>query len=235
MHCHSHAAKGRRAQKVRRKIPHYKRQEDNAQAGHVCQDGKTGPHKQGRDRRDQKVAAQCKEARISRLESRGFVVVVFDESIFIDDPASGTKYWSPKGESIVTTYKGRHDRVVAYGSIATDGRQFIRTYEKFDKETVLRYLKELAGHFGKVAIIMDNAPQHKAKTVSEFLKGNKKVKAVWLPTATPELSVMEEYWHQSKRDVLVSEYYGTIGQMRRAMSEYFRTARPWLDAMKFIC
>ena len=36
---------------------------------------------------------------------------------------------------------------------------------------VLRYLKELAGHFGKVAIIMDNAPQHKAKTVSEFLKG----------------------------------------------------------------
>ena len=173
--------------------------------------------------------------RISRLESRGFAVVVFDESIFIDDPASGTKYWSPKGQPIVTTYKGRHGRVVAYGSIATDGRQFIRTYEKFDKETVLRYLKELAGHFGKVAIIMDNAPQHKAKTVSEFLKGNKNVKAVWLPTATPELSVMEEYWHQSKRDVLVSEYYGTIGQMHRAMSEHFRTARPWLDAMKFIC
>ena len=74
--------------------------------------------------------------RISRLESKGFVTVVFDEAIFIDDPASGVKYWSPEGESIVTTYKGRHGRVVAYGAIATDGRQFFRTYKKFDKETL---------------------------------------------------------------------------------------------------
>ena len=87
----------------------------------------------------------------------------------------------------------------------------------------------------KKAYKKDNAPQHKAKVVGRFLKGNKNVKAIWLPAATPELSVMEEYWHQSKRDVLVSEYYSTIGQMRRAMSEYFRTARSGLDAMSFIC
>ena len=133
----------------------------------------------------------------------GFAIVVFDESIFIDDPAPGTKYWSLKGRPIVTTYKGRHGRVAAYGSIGIDGRQFFRTHDKFDGETVL--------------------------------KGNKDVKAIWLPAATPELSVMEEYWHQAKRDVLVSEYYGTVVQMRRAMSEHFRTARPGLDAMAFIC
>ena len=161
--------------------------------------------------------------------------MVFDESIFIDDPASGTKYWSPKGRPIVTTYKGRHGRVVAYGAIATDGRQFFRTHDRFDGETVLKYLRDLAGHFRKVAVIMDNAPQRKARAVGRFLKGNKDVKAIWLPAATPELSVMEEYWHQSKRDVLVSEYYGTVVQMRRAMSEHFRTARPGLDAMAFIC
>ena len=160
--------------------------------------------------------------------------MVFDKAIFIDDPASGVKYWSPEGRPIVTTYRGRHGRVVAYGSIGTDGRQFFWTYEKFDKETVLLYLKELAGHFGKVAIIMDNASQHKAKTVREFLDGNPDVKVIWLPTATPDLSVVEEYWRQAKRDVLVSEYYGTVVQMRRAMSEYFRTAKPGLDAMKFI-
>ncbi len=50
---------------------------------------------------------------------------------------------------------------MAYGSIATDGRQFFRTYDRFDKETVLQYIKELARHFKKVAIIMDNAPQRK--------------------------------------------------------------------------
>ncbi len=173
--------------------------------------------------------------RISRLELKGFTTVVFDESIFIDDPASGAKYWSPKGEPITTTYKGRHGRVVAYGSIATDGRQFFRTYDRFDKETVLQYIKEMTSHFGKVTIIMDNAPQHKARIVKEFLAGNPDVRTIWLPTATPELSVVEEYWHQAKRDVSVSEYYATVVHMRHAMSEYFRTARPKLDAMKFIC
>ena len=173
--------------------------------------------------------------RISRLESKGFVTVVFDEAIFIDDPASGVKYWSPEGESIVTTYKGRHGRVVAYGAITTDGRQFFRTYKKFDKETVLVYLKELVRHFDKVTIVMDNAPQHTAGIVMEFLKENPNVKVIWLPTATPELSVIEEYWHQAKRDVLVSKYYYTILDMHCAMSEYFRTTRTRLDVMKFIC
>ncbi len=55
-----------------------------------------------------------------------------------------------------------------------------------------------------------------------------------MPTATPEISVTEEYWHQAKRDVLVSEYYATVGEMRHTVSEYFRTARPELDVMKFI-
>ena len=173
--------------------------------------------------------------RISRLKSKGFATIVFDEAIFIDDPVKGVKYWSPKGESIVTTYRGRHDKIVACGSIATDGRQFFRTYDRFDKETVLRYLKDLVRHFGKATVIMDNAPQHKAGILKEFLNKNPNVKVIWLPTATPELSVVEKYWHQSKRDVLVSEYYATVVHMHRAVSEYFRTARPKLDAMKFIC
>ena len=134
---------------------------------------------------------QCNaNRRVLRLKKKEFVVVVFEGFMFIDGSASGTKYWSPKCRSIITTYKGRHGRVVAYGSIGINGRQFIRTYDRFDKETILQYLKELVRHFGNVAIPMDNAPQHKAGTVSEFLRGNKNVKTIWLPTATPELNVM---------------------------------------------
>ena len=60
------------------------------------------------------------------------------------------------------------------------------------------------------------------------------VKAIRLLTATPEISVIEEYWYQSKRDVLVTEYYhATV--MRLAVSKYFRTVRSELDAMRFIC
>ncbi len=179
---------------------------------------------------------QDTKEQISRLEQAGFVTAVLDEAIFVHDTKNGAKYWSRRGVApVVTAYKGGHGRIVAYGAITTDNRQFVRTYKKFDKEAFLKYPKALIRHFGRVTLILDNAPQHKARILLEYLEANRpNVKIIWLPTATPELSVVEEYWHQSKRNLLVGEYYSTIVQMRHTMSEYFRTARPKLDAMKFI-
>ena len=91
------------------------------------------------------------------LQLQGFVTAVVNESIFVNDPRSGVKYWSPRGVPIITTYNENHDRIVAYGALTTDGRQFVRTYEEFDKETFLKYLKALVGHFDRIAVIMDNA------------------------------------------------------------------------------
>ena len=85
--------------------------------------------------------------RILRLERDEFTVVVFDETLFTNDPKRGAKYWSPEEEPVVTAYNGRHEKVVAYGAIATDGRQFFRTYDKFYKDTVLEYLKEMYWHW----------------------------------------------------------------------------------------
>ena len=141
------------------------------------------------------------------------------------------KYWSPRGVPVITAYNGSHDKIVTYGALTTDGRQFVRTYEGFDKETFLKYLKALVGHCGRTAVIMDNAPQHKARIVREYREGEPNARVIWLLRATPELSVVEEYRHQSKRDLLVSEYYSMVAYMRRALSEYFRTARLKLDAM----
>ena len=73
----------------------------------------------------------------------GFATVALDKAIFVNNPEKGVKYWSRKWMPVVTAYKGSHDRVVAYGALMTDGRQFVRMYEKFDKETFLRYLKAL--------------------------------------------------------------------------------------------
>ena len=68
--------------------------------------------------------------------------------------------------------------------------------------------------------------QHRPGTVTEYLEGNPDIEVIRLPTATPEAGAVEEYWHQTERDMLVSEYYATVVHMRRAMSEYFRTGRP---------
>jgi len=173
--------------------------------------------------------------RISRLKREGFVTAVMDESIFVSTPSKGRKYWSPVGEPVTVPYDGRRFRTVAYGAITADGRRFFRTYGSFDGPTFLAYLVELRRHFGKVLVVMDGAPQHRTRDVRRFLADHPDtVRAMYLPAGTPELSAVEEYWHQAKRDVLVSEYYATFGEMRRTLSEYLRTSGPKLDILKYI-
>ncbi len=171
--------------------------------------------------------------RVSRLENEGFTTVMEDEVIFIHDVMVGRKYWSPVGHPISVPYTGSHKRIAAYGSIARDGRQFFRTYEKFDGPTFVRYLKDLHRHFGKVVVTTDRAPQHRSKRVKEFLRSNRDVKMIYLPKGSPYLNAMEECWHQGKRVLLVSEYYRTFQDMHRAVSLYYRTIRFKLDILKF--
>ena len=171
--------------------------------------------------------------RISCLKRGGFVLAAEDESFFIHDMIVGRKYWSPVGSPIGITYTGSHKKITAYGSITADGRQFFRTCEKFDAPTFVRYLKEMQRRFGKVAVVVDRAPPHKAKAVRKLLRENKNIKIIYLPKGSPFLNAMEECWHRGKRVLLVSEYYKTFLEMHQAVSLYYRTARFKLDLLKF--
>ena len=171
--------------------------------------------------------------RISCLKRDGFALVMEDESFFIHDMIVGRKYWSPVSSPIGIPYTGSHKRITVYGSITADGRQFFRTYEKFYAPTFVRYLKEMQRHFGKMAVVVDRAPPHKAKAVRKLLRENKNIKIIYLPKGSPFLNAMEERWHRVKRVLLVSEYYKTFLEMHQAVSLYYMTARFKLDLLKF--
>ena len=157
-----------------------------------------------------------------------------DEAFFIYDTVSDRKYWSPKGRRINVPYTGSHRKVTIYGSLALDGRQFFRTYDRFNASTFIAYLKELQRHFGKAMIITDRAPQHRSKMVREFLRTNKNIKIIYFPKGSPYLNVVEECRRQGKRRLLVSEYYRTFSDMCRAVSAYYRTARFNLELIKYV-
>ena len=172
--------------------------------------------------------------RISCLEKEGFAVIMQDEAFFVHDTVSGRKYWSPKGRRINVPYTGSHKKVTIYGSLVLDGRQFFRTYERFNAVTFVAYLKELQRHFGKAVLICDRAPQHRSKLVKEFLRKNKNVKIMYFPKGSPYLNAVEECWRQGKRRLLVSEYYRTFSDMCMAISTYYRTARFNLELIKYV-
>ena len=156
-----------------------------------------------------------------------------DEAFFIHDVISGRKYWSPRGERIVVPYTGSHSKIVVYGAIARDGRQFFRTHKQFDAPTFVGYLKEMQRHFGKVAVVTDRASPHRAKLVKKLLRENKNIRIIYLPKGSPYLNAVEECWRQGKQVLLVSEYYRTFADMCNAVITYYRTVRFKLDILKF--
>ena len=130
--------------------------------------------------------------RVSRLEEEGFTIVDEDEAFFVHDTVSGRKYWFPQGERIVVPYTGSHQRIVVYSAIAKDGRQLFRTHERFDAPTFIRYLKEMQGRFGKVAVVTDRVSPHRAKLVKRMLRKNKNIRIIYLPKGSPYLNAVEE-------------------------------------------
>jgi len=47
--------------------------------------------------------------------------------------------------------------MIVFEAIAADGRSLFRTYDRFDQDTFIRFLRELHLRFGRIAVIMDNA------------------------------------------------------------------------------
>ncbi len=58
------------------------------------------------------------------------------------------------------------------------------------------YLESVRKKFGKIFVIVDRAPQHKANVVKKYLRKNKDVKLAYLPRGSPHLSMIEEIWRQ---------------------------------------
>ena len=81
---------------------------------------------------------------------------------------------------------------------------------------------------------MDKASPYTGKDVMESIPNNRDIKWVWLPTAAPDVSAVEECRRRAKRYLSVSEYYSILEEMRKAPSEYVRTKRTDLDVTEHI-
>ncbi len=160
-----------------------------------------------------------------RLARAGYTMLVQDESIIVNDAGGMATHWTPRTVPVYEPYTGSHERIVVYGAIAEDGRQAFRTRDKFNADTFAQYLAELHGKFGKIAVIVDRAPQHRAGAVKDLLRANGEIKLIELPVGSPQLSAIEGTWRILKRDVRVPGQPRTLDELRIAVGEYLRTKR----------
>ncbi len=169
--------------------------------------------------------------RIKRCQTKGIPVLVQDEAVFVVDAQPGRVY-APPGIRAVCYVSGTHDRTIVYGMLGLDGEQFFRQCDKFNGNTFAEYIKEIK-EFERTLVIVDRAPQHRASIVGKTLRGMTGIRLAFLPTATPELSAVEECWRQSKRDLLKASYV-TMGRLRQTIDDYFAGRTFGLDVFKYL-
>lgn len=169
--------------------------------------------------------------RIGSLGGRGFTVVAQDEAILLHDTGGGPWLWARRGERASVPYTGSHRKLALYASITRDGRRCCAVHKKFDAPTFLGYLRKLHKRFGRVAVILDRAPQHRARAARGFLREcDGEVVLLRLPVGTPELNVVEGLWHQLRR-ILAGMYFSDFGDFRRKVGALLRTMPHSLDML----
>ena len=107
-------------------------------------------------------------------------------------PGARKGVYTLRGKRAVYTYTGSHAKTAVFGLITDDGLSFFKQYDKFTKDEFADFLREAHDQFGKLFMILDRAPQHKAKTIQETLKELAgEVYLELLPPGCPDLSSIE--------------------------------------------
>lgn len=131
-------------------------------------------------------------------------------SIFFEDEASvrtdhhaGTT-WAPVGQTPVVITTGARKSVNMVSAISPRGELRFRVQEgKMNAGKFTGFLEALLDSVpGKIFLIMDGHPVHKAKKVSEFVeeKAGGRLKIFFLPPYSPDLNPDEWVWNNVKND-----------------------------------
>jgi transposase len=125
----------------------------------------------------------------------------------------------------VATITGSHRNFRIFGAINLEGKQLFRQFERFNEDTFYEFLKHVHYKFPKCYLFLDMAPQHhKSLKVRKYFEEHKDtLKPIYLPTASPEFMVLEEFWNISKSDLSVLTFYRSFIEFRIRLGQYFRT------------
>ena len=141
--------------------------------------------------------------------------------------------YTPRGIRGVYTYTGSHSKTIVFGLLTADGEGFFQKYAAFTKEEFVKFLREAHKRFGKILMITDGAPQHRARCVGEELGHLDGLELEFLPPGCPDLNAIEEIWRQMKHAVLDTPYV-RFGKMCSDIDRWLKSSRPRLNIERYL-
>src|SRR6266851_2974152 len=156
--------------------------------------------------RDPKAVAHWLQATYPQLKQRakrqGAKIFFLDEAGFQSDPPLGRTY-GLKGQTPVVVTSGQRQSVNVISAVNARGEFWAATYTgELNAETFVEFLKNfMKGRRGKVFLVLDGHPAHKANVVkryTESLEGRLELHP--LPTYSPDLNPDEFVWSHMKKN-----------------------------------
>ncbi len=144
------------------------------------------------------------------------ILYFMDESTIQLTPSQG-RTWGPIGETSIVKRTSKRGRICAISAISTrHNLTFSLQEENFNGDSVVAFLKQIERNHPnrKIAIVMDNAACHKAKTVKNFLDASQ-IKVYYLPPYSPEFNPDEKVWNHLKSNELVAHEETTVEGLKK--------------------
>jgi len=129
--------------------------------------------------------------------------------------------YAPVGQTPILRVPLTRDHLSAIGGITAQGRIFMQTQERaYRAEDVVAFLRLLLRKIpGKLLVIWDGSPIHRAKVIKEFLTAGaaKRIHLERLPGYAPDLNPQEGVWNLLKRRELKNLCCQHLSHLREAL------------------
>jgi len=154
--------------------------------------------------RDPKAVQQWLEQKYPRLRRRArkhqATIFFLDEAGFSSEPNLGRTY-GLKGQTPVVKTSGQRQKVSAISAVNAQGGFWSQVYTgMLNAGRFVQFLKDFRrGGRGKVFLVVDGHPSHRAKTVAAYVAGSRgKLELHFLPPYAPDLNPDEFVWQHAK-------------------------------------
>jgi transposase len=137
-----------------------------------------------------------------KAEEEQATIIWVDEAGFYLLPMA-VRSWAARGQTPILRVKLTRDHLSAISGITLDGRLFMQVRPaSYDAEAVVGFLRVLLRKIsGKIVLICDGSPIHRANALKDFLKRGaaKRLHLEQLPGYAPDLNPDEGIWNYLKR------------------------------------
>lgn len=135
-----------------------------------------------------------------RAKKHGASIYFLDEAGFTSEPNLGRTY-GLKGRTPVVVTTGQRQKVNAISAVSAKGGFWSKVYTgNFNATRFVEFLKEFRrGRRGKVFLVVDGHPSHRAKVVANYVAGCRSdLELHFLPPYAPDLNPDEFVWQYAK-------------------------------------